>query len=76
MATERLVLNGHQLKDLLEFINPDGEDNLEQLDTEVAIMYRESFQEQDEGHVMPAGHYAYLVEYPEEGLYGPLANPE
>lgn len=38
---------------------------------EVCILWRDAFVSSD-GEVMPAGHYCYDPEYPEEGLHGPL----
>lgn len=34
-----ITLNGHQLKSLLEFVNPDGENDLDQLETELTIKF-------------------------------------
>ena len=36
-----ITLNGHQLKSLLEFVNPDGENDLDQLETELTIKFFE-----------------------------------
>ncbi len=36
-----ITLSGHQLKSLLEFVNPDGEKDLDQLDTELTIKFFE-----------------------------------
>lgn len=55
-----ITLSGHQLKVLLEFANPDGESDLEQLETELTIKYFE------DGHSGP-GYYFCMTEYPEEG---------
>ncbi|WP_151748981.1 hypothetical protein [Acinetobacter oleivorans] len=53
-------LNGHQLKSLLEFVNPDGENDLDQLETELTIKFFE------DGH-SGKGYYFWMTEYPEEG---------
>ncbi|HAV5724491.1 TPA: hypothetical protein JI161_01425 [Acinetobacter baumannii] len=55
-----ITLNGHQLKSLLDFVNPDGEKDLEQLETELTIAWF------DEAH-SGSGYYVYISEYPEEG---------
>ena len=34
-----ITLSGHQLKSLLEFVNPDGEKDLDQLDNELTIKF-------------------------------------
>ncbi|WP_445659667.1 hypothetical protein ACRRTF_12500 [Acinetobacter baumannii] len=55
-----ITLNGHQLKCLLDFVNPDGEKDLEQLETELTIKFFE------DGH-SGKGYYFWMTEYPEEG---------
>ena len=55
-----ITLNGYQLKELLNFANPDGDKEREQLETELTIMHVE------DGH-SGAGYYFYMTEYPEEG---------
>ncbi|KQE15656.1 hypothetical protein APC42_13240 [Acinetobacter pittii] len=55
-----ITLNGHQLKSLLDFVNPDGEKDLDQLETELTIEFFE------EGH-SGKGYYFWMTEYPEEG---------
>lgn len=55
-----ITLNGHQLKSLLDFVNPDGEKDLEQLETELTISFFEY------GH-SGKGYYFWMTEYPEEG---------
>ncbi|EXG29981.1 hypothetical protein HHL03_19035 [Acinetobacter pittii] len=55
-----ITLNGHQLKSLLDFVNPDGEKDLEQLETELTIKFFE------DGH-SGKGYYFWMTEYPEEG---------
>lgn len=55
-----IILNGHQLKGLLDFVNPDGEKDLDQLETELTISFFE------DGH-SGKGYYFWMTEYPEEG---------
>lgn len=55
-----ITLSGHQLKALLDFCNPDGENDKDQLDTEVSIEYVK------DGH-SGTGYYFYITDYPEEG---------
>lgn len=55
-----ITLNGHQLISLLNFVNPDGEKDLEQLETELTIAFFE------DGH-SGKGYYFWMTEYPEEG---------
>ncbi|HDX5879960.1 hypothetical protein [Acinetobacter baumannii] len=55
-----ITLNGHQLKSLLEFVNPDGENDLDQLETELTIKFFE------DGH-SGKDYYFWMTEYPEEG---------
>ncbi|WP_337081310.1 hypothetical protein [Acinetobacter pittii] len=55
-----ITLNGHQLRSLLNFVNPDGEKDLEQLETELTIAFF------DDGH-SGKGYYFWMTEYPEEG---------
>ncbi|EHU2652324.1 hypothetical protein AZG96_RS19640, partial [Acinetobacter baumannii] len=52
-----ITLNGHQLKSLLEFVNPDGENDLDQLETELTIKFFE------DGH-SGKGYYFWMTEYP------------
>lgn len=55
-----ITLSGHQLKNLLEFANPDGDNDLDQLETELTIAFLE------DGH-SGRGYYFWMTEYPEEG---------
>ena len=66
-----ISLTANQLREVLEFANPDGADDLDQSGTEVTITQRAAFTSTD-GDAMPAGLYVHLTEYPEEGVYGPL----
>ena len=72
-----MVMNAHLLREALEFSNPDGNKDPDQMNTEVT--FRELSEEEaqklvsmDEGPVHPAGVYCWLTEYPEEGALGPL----
>lgn len=69
----KIELSGAQLKDALDLIAPDGDD--EQLAQSVVIEWKEKGQLNAEldDEVSPAGFYACYAEYPEEGwiLLGP-----
>ena len=69
-TTTSITLTAKQLREALEFVNPD-ESDADQLETEVTITQREAFTSTD-GDDMPAGLYVHLTEYPEEGVHGPL----
>jgi len=69
MAT---TLTAAQLRDALEFCNPDGPEDTEQMETEVTFFYREQDEISTDGDPLPRGWYCYLTEYPDEGAYGPL----
>ena len=66
-----LTLSARQLREALEFVNPDGAEDADQVEAEVTITQRAAFTSTD-GDSMPAGLYVHLTEYPEEGVYGPL----
>ena len=66
----RITLTGQEVLDLSEFVCPDKNDTC-QLETEVTILYRDDVLD-SEGNLLPAGHYCFLTEYYEEGIYGPL----
>ena len=61
-----ITITARQLREALEFCNPDGPANDDQEDTEVTIHYVEG-RRSDEGEPMAAGLYCWLTEYPEEG---------
>jgi hypothetical protein len=63
--TPPLELNAHQLRNALDFVNPDGAKDTDQLETNLCIQWRK--EAVFEGENFPAGHYAWLEEYPEEG---------
>lgn len=71
-----ITLSGKDLIELLDFINPDREQSPEQLETEVCVFQMDKTFASSEGDIRPPGVYAYLTEYPEEGLYGPLGATE
>ena len=71
LGISTLTLTAKQLREALEFANPDGPDDVDQAETEVTITRRAAFTS-TEGDDMPAGLYVHLTEYPEEGVYGPL----
>ena len=72
-ATRQITLSAMELRDALGFVNPDGPDDADQASSQVTITQREAFTS-DDGEAMPAGLYAHLTEYPEEGVYGPLGD--
>lgn len=59
-----LVMNGHQLKQALEFVQAD--DSEEALDTEVSLALRPGGYDM-EGERIDAGLCIWLTEYPDEG---------
>ena len=65
----QVTLTGEQLKKALEFVNPDGDKDLEQLECEVCIAHLPAHEVQGDDMVeqMPAGLYAWIAEYSEEG---------
>jgi hypothetical protein len=71
-----ITLSGKQLLDALSMIigSPSRADlTPEELETEINITKMEAWHDKEEGE-QPAGLYASLEEYPEEGLYGPLGD--
>ena len=71
-----ITLNAKQMREVLTFVNPSGSDVNDEtvafeLETPVTIEYMPE-RTSNEGENMPAGLYAYLTEYPEEGVHGPL----
>lgn len=71
-----ITLSGKDLIELLDFISPDREQDPEQLETEVCVIQIDETFASGEGDIRPPGVYAYLTEYPDEGLYGPLGSDE
>lgn len=47
---------------------------LDDLETEITIEKMDAWKCRETGEDMPAGLYAHLHDYPEEGLFGPLSN--
>ena len=73
-STKSITLSGKQLLDALSIIigSPSRADlTPEELETEISITRMAAWNDK-EGGEQPAGLYASLEEYPEEGLYGPL----
>jgi hypothetical protein len=70
-----ITLTARALRDVLEFVNPDGPASADQLSIEVTIVHLEAdktpVDETTKQH-LSAGYYAWLAEHPEEGSYGPL----
>ena len=50
-----ITLTGKQLKEALEFVNPDGDGDLSQLDEEVSVYEQDGKQ------------YIFMTNYPDEG---------
>lgn len=69
-----ITLSAAQLRDALDFVNPDGPDDQDQLEAEVTILWLDAGQSAEDKQDMAAGYYAYLTEYPGEGVYGPLGS--
>lgn len=68
------TLSGKDLLELLDFVSPDREQDPDQLECEVTLFHRGSAFTSTDGEVHPAGLYAYLTEYPEEGIFGPIGS--
>ncbi|HGE8241194.1 hypothetical protein LZT27_14645 [Aeromonas veronii] len=69
------TLSGKDLLELLDFVSPDREQDPDQLECEVTLFHRDSPFTSTDGEDHPAGLYAYLTEYPEEGIFGPVGGP-
>lgn len=72
---EVMTLSGKQLKEALEFINPDGDHDVSQLEDEVTFRYlrgTETPVDEDTQEHLPDGMYLCITDYPEEGWLGPL----
>ncbi|WP_429169353.1 hypothetical protein [Aeromonas hydrophila] len=69
------TLSGKDLLELLDFVSPDREQDPDQLECEVTLFHRDSAFTSTDGEDHPAGLYAYLTEYPEEGIFGPVGGP-
>jgi hypothetical protein len=66
--TPSITITAEQLRWALEFVNPDGPKDKDQMETEVTIWFREKDEvSPDEGEPLPRGLYCHLTEYPEEG---------
>lgn len=63
-----ITLTGAQIRNLLELVNPDGDDDEDQLETEATIQWMPE-RVSEEGGPMAAGYYAWITEYPEEGVF-------
>lgn len=68
------TLSGKDLLELLDFVSPDREQDPDQLECEVTLFHRASAFTSTDGEDHPAGLYAYLTEYPEEGIFGPIGS--
>lgn len=65
VPSKKVTLNGHQLAAALDFLNPDGEDDMEQRDSELVISWCPARGKGEE--FMAEGYRAWYDEYPEEG---------
>lgn len=70
------TLSGKNLLELLDFISPDRDSDPDQLECELTIFHMAEKFTSTDGEDHPAGLYACLTEYPEEGLYGPIGSAE
>lgn len=70
MNNQRITLTARQLRDALTLIGEDkiGDDD----DAEITIKHLDIWIDRETNEPQPAGLYAYLEDYPEFGLYGPL----
>jgi len=66
-----VTLTAKQLREALEYANPDGPEDEDQQETEVVIEWMPNRTATDGTH-MPKGYYRYYVDCPEEGVIGPL----
>lgn len=76
ITTNKITLTGKQLIDALSLITGGGalrNLTIEELETEIDIQHMDEWRD-DEVGLNPAGLYANLSEYPEEGVYGPLGD--
>lgn len=71
-----LKLKAVEILDMLEYVAPDREKDLEQLDSDISIFHKEEPFCNDRGEEMAAGTYMFLTDYPEEGMYGPYGSEE
>ena len=60
-----IQLNAHQLRNALDFVNPDGANDPDQLESVLCIQWRK--ETVIDGEHYPAGYCAWSEEYPEEG---------
>jgi len=62
-----VTLSAKALREALEFVNPDGPQDADQVEAEVTIFFRDEDGVDTEGDPLPRGLYCYLSEHPEEG---------
>lgn len=62
-----IIISAKALRAALEFCNPDGPEDSDQMETQVVLFFREEASVSDEGIPLPRGLYCHLAEYPEEG---------
>lgn len=71
MDRANITLTAKQLREALEYANPNGPEDEETEGTEVVIEWMPERISSD-GDLMPAGLYLWYVDCPEEGVIGPL----
>lgn len=71
-----MTLNGYQLKDALGFIAPDDTAEQLEMDVSIAILPSDKAPLDDDNKRMPAGVYAWITDYPEEGCIPLLEEPK
>lgn len=68
---QMITLDGYAVKELADLVIPDVMNdslaNIDQLDTEVSIVYHHQDGHFEDGAPMPKGYYAHLTDYPEAG---------
>lgn len=65
---DSVILTGAQIREALDFVNPDGERNTDQLECSLVIKYQsEEVVDQETGERCQIGYYAHFAEHPEEG---------
>lgn len=69
-----ITMSAKQLREALEFANPDGPEDEDQQETELTFFVRHTDEISNDSETLDAGLYCYLTEYPEEGCYGPLGD--
>lgn len=74
-TTNSITITAKELREAVEFVNPDADDP-DQQETEVVIWYRKETTTSTDGDILPIGWYCHLAEYPEEGCIPLSASKE